>query len=198
MKFSAKDLIALIEEILNGKLHFLCSVRTFSNNAQVNHSNLRNKISKNIYWSLGFSQKMFCPITSAFSAYSCSENISQFYVEVIYKLIFVRLDKFSHLWYLREFRGLSPTFASYIKELKRIKYLLFLNLQKTLNSLNILFHDGRSYHIETSPLICSANQLTVFYVTGNLCHERVNRSEINENMNAEVIHYFLDSLVFVW
>ena len=30
-----------------------------------------------------------------------------------------------------------------------------------------LFHDGGSYHIETSPLICSANQLTGFYMIWN-------------------------------
>ena len=27
-----------------------------------------------------------------------------------------------------------------------------------------LFHDGDRYHIETSPLICSANQWTGFYM----------------------------------
>ena len=27
-----------------------------------------------------------------------------------------------------------------------------------------LFHDGGRYHIETSPLICSANQWTSFYM----------------------------------
>ena len=27
-----------------------------------------------------------------------------------------------------------------------------------------LFHDGGRYHIETSPLICSANQWTGFYM----------------------------------
>ena len=29
-----------------------------------------------------------------------------------------------------------------------------------------LFHDGGPYHIETSPLICSANQWTDFYMIG--------------------------------
>ena len=31
---------------------------------------------------------------------------------------------------------------------------------------NQLFHDGGSYHIETSPFICSANQWTGFYMIG--------------------------------
>ena len=35
-----------------------------------------------------------------------------------------------------------------------------------LNTLTLLFHDGGPYHIETSPLICSANQLTGLYVVG--------------------------------
>ena len=29
-----------------------------------------------------------------------------------------------------------------------------------------LFHDGGPYHIETSPLICSANQWSGFYMIG--------------------------------
>ena len=33
-------------------------------------------------------------------------------------------------------------------------------------SLFKLFHDGCPYHMETSPLICSANQRTGFYMTG--------------------------------
>ena len=31
-------------------------------------------------------------------------------------------------------------------------------------TLNYHFHDGGSYHIETSPLICRANQWTDFYM----------------------------------
>ena len=32
---------------------------------------------------------------------------------------------------------------------------------------HLLFHDGRPYYIETSPLICRANQWTDFYMIGN-------------------------------
>ena len=40
--------------------------------------------------------------------------------------------------------------------------------------LTLLFHDGGRYHIETSPLICSSNQWTGFYMNDNkLRHERV-------------------------
>ena len=35
-----------------------------------------------------------------------------------------------------------------------------------------LFHDGSPYHIETSPLICAANQCTEFYDRDHH-HERV-------------------------
>ena len=31
------------------------------------------------------------------------------------------------------------------------------------------FHDGGLYHIETSPLICCANQLTGFYTITETC-----------------------------
>ena len=37
----------------------------------------------------------------------------------------------------------------------------------------LLFHDGGRYHIETSPLICSSNQWTGFYMNDKLRHERV-------------------------
>ena len=37
-----------------------------------------------------------------------------------------------------------------------ILYECILNVQ--------LFHDGGSYHLETSPLICSANQRAAFYI----------------------------------
>ena len=37
-----------------------------------------------------------------------------------------------------------------------------------------LFHDGGRYHIETSPLICSANQWTGFYmITASIMKESV-------------------------
>ena len=38
-------------------------------------------------------------------------------------------------------------------------YLLFI--------VGYLFHDGDPYHIETSPLICSANQWISFYMIRN-------------------------------
>ena len=53
------------------------------------------------------------------------------------------------------------------------------------------FHDGGPYHIETSPLICSANQWTGFYIYNNdPRHERVNRIfteyYIIENVNINL------------
>ena len=40
-------------------------------------------------------------------------------------------------------------------------------LQETpLFSLSLILSDGGSYHIETSPLVCSANQWTSFYMIG--------------------------------
>ena len=37
-----------------------------------------------------------------------------------------------------------------------------------------LFHDGGSYHIETSPLICRANQWTGFYMIGTSAMKELN------------------------
>ena len=43
-----------------------------------------------------------------------------------------------------------------------------------------LFHDGGRYHIETSPLICGANQWTGFYmITASIMKELT--IEIHEN-----------------
>ena len=36
--------------------------------------------------------------------------------------------------------------------------------KRTVVSVSELFHDGGRYHIETSPVICSANQWTGFYM----------------------------------
>ena len=44
-----------------------------------------------------------------------------------------------------------------------------------------LFHDGGRYHIETSPLICSANQWTGFYmITASVMKELTSRSEFSK------------------
>ena len=38
------------------------------------------------------------------------------------------------------------------------------------------FHDGGPYHIETSPLICSANQWTGFYMVGTSAMKKLKSS----------------------
>ena len=44
------------------------------------------------------------------------------------------------------------------------------NKMRAISSYFVLehFHDGVPYHIETSPLLCSANQWTGFYMVGPL------------------------------
>ena len=50
----------------------------------------------------------------------------------------------------------------------------------TINSY--LFHDGGRYHIETSPVICSANQWTGFYmITASVM------KELRHNQNAKYV-----------
>ena len=51
------------------------------------------------------------------------------------------------------------------KDQTYISYIL--TLSKASDILQ-LFHDGGSYHIETSPLICGANQSTGFYMITKL------------------------------
>ena len=42
-----------------------------------------------------------------------------------------------------------------------------------------LFHDGDRYHIETSPLICSANQWTGFYMITASVMKELRKSQIS-------------------
>ena len=45
------------------------------------------------------------------------------------------------------------------------KFMLLLKIRLfSKRTITLLFHDGGRYHIETSPLICSANQWTGFYM----------------------------------
>ena len=54
-----------------------------------------------------------------------------------------------------------------------------------------LFHDGGLYHIETSPLICFANQWTCFYVTGTSVMTELTFSQmLNKVLNA-LMHYLI-------
>ena len=39
------------------------------------------------------------------------------------------------------------------------------------------FHDGSFYHIKTSPLICSSNQWTGFYMTGTSVMKKLNQEK---------------------
>ena len=51
----------------------------------------------------------------------------------------------------------------------------------------LLFHDGGRYHIETSPLFCSASQWTAFYmITASVMKELI----ISVISVINIIHYF--------
>ena len=49
-----------------------------------------------------------------------------------------------------------------------------------------LFHDGSPYHIETSPLICSANQCTGFYMIGTTIMKEPNSKPLTFCTNIPV------------
>ena len=51
------------------------------------------------------------------------------------------------------------------------------NQKNNNNLLNSFFHDGGRYHIETSPLICSANQWTGFYMITVPVMKELNETE---------------------
>ena len=44
--------------------------------------------------------------------------------------------------------------------------------------MSSLSHDGSPYNIETSPLLCSANQLIYFYMTGTSIVKELNYSRL--------------------
>ena len=56
---------------------------------------------------------------------------------------------------------------------------LFQGINKRINKSNFikilsLFYDGGPYHIETSPLICTANQWTGLYMVGTSVMKELN------------------------
>ena len=50
--------------------------------------------------------------------------------------------------------------------------------------LAYLFHNAGPYHIETSPLICIANQWTGFYMIGASVMKELNLSCIQDELNT--------------
>ena len=59
--------------------------------------------------------------------------------------------------------------------------------------MNLTLHDGGSYHIETSPLICYANQWTGFYMMTAPVMKELNslgiRSEIWQRFQKQYIKF---------
>ena len=56
------------------------------------------------------------------------------------------------------------------------------------NTIRKLFHDGGPYHIETSPLTCSANQWTGFYMIRTSVMEELNEVQ---NLKAVILIYLI-------
>ena len=54
-----------------------------------------------------------------------------------------------------------------------------------------LFHYGSLCHIETSPLICSASQWTVFYMVIETRRERVNHRTLSSSLREKSKLYFI-------
>ena len=48
----------------------------------------------------------------------------------------------------------------------------------------LLFHDGGRYHIETSPLICSENRCTGFYMITAFVMKELNKTNCNDSQYA--------------
>ena len=76
---------------------------------------------------------------------------------------FMPLISFDTPWKHQKTRGFD-VFRGVSKEMSGMKWV---NLRsKFCEEFAWVFHDGGIYHIETSPLICTANQWTGFYMTG--------------------------------
>ena len=71
--------------------------------------------------------------------------------------------------------------------------------QSTMATMTELFHDGGRYHIETSPLICPANQWTGFYmITASVMKELIEwmrhwtleqKNEIKRTARTHLSHF---------
>ena len=57
-----------------------------------------------------------------------------------------------------------------------------------------LFHGGGCYHTETSPLICSANQWTGWFLYNGLCHQ-VNPLSTNSTKWSNTLKQFVGNLL---
>ena len=55
-----------------------------------------------------------------------------------------------------------------------------------LKATYYLFHDGGSYHIETSPLNCIANQWTGFYMVGTSVMKKLNGHTIKSIIERKI------------
>ena len=54
---------------------------------------------------------------------------------------------------------------------------------RTIHDLVYLFHDGGPYHVETSPLIRSANLWTGFFMIGTSVIKELSKDAIRINQN---------------
>ena len=68
----------------------------------------------------------------------------------------------------------------------RISKLINLSCWKFLS----IFHDGSSYHIETSPLVCCANQWTGFYMIGTPIKKEIILCDISICFRSFQYSYF--------
>ena len=63
-------------------------------------------------------------------------------------------------------RQLIITVTSLLTFSIHLRHCLLIFVRMSNLKIGQHFHDGCSYHIETSPLICSANQWTDFFMIG--------------------------------
>ena len=69
---------------------------------------------------------------------------------------------------------LIPVYLLLFEDRYIVRPLFNLSLDLKITTCLKLFNDQRSHHIEASQLICSANQLTGFYMMGTLVVKKIN------------------------
>ena len=86
-------------------------------------------------------------------------------------------------------------FLKILVGIRSSRYLVSALLYHILETNSLLehnfFHDGLTYHIETSPLIYSANQWTCFYVAGTCVMKELTEFHIS-NRNIIVLENYLE------
>ena len=95
-----------------------------------------------------------------------------------------------HLWIAASITRSAILFSSLVS-----KWIL-TNLRSTPSSHQSKTNDLKAHHKETSPLICSANQWSGFFIKGTSVRKELKM--IKNHISLLVVHIFFLTLLIVW